>query len=469
MKQLIKNILFLLLDVFSRKNKVSILMYHSVSCNGKFFTVTPENFERQIEYIKNKNLKVVKLSDLVQKISSGEDVKDYVSITFDDGYKDNFSNAFEVLKKHNIPASIFVATDYVNKGFKNSQYLSIPMLSEIEMITMSSSGLIEFLPHTKSHTTVDDISEENLKNEIEGSRLYLEEILKIPVSKIFAYPKGVIDMKSKSYMTKNGWLAAVGVTSGGIDTNTDIYALNRNSVDSMTNMIQFRGILNSTVDMYEMLKKGMSGTSLVRQILKGKTIYRSYFNQLVEKHTKHLKGEILDLAGGERPSYRDYLSKDIKLVQTNISDSNNVSGVDFNGPLPFEDNSFDGVFLFNALYISDNPKDLLSEINRVLRPGGTCLIASPFISNEMPEPHDYARFTKEGLDMLFKDFDFSGVNIERFGERFTVTAYLLHPFFLFNIIRLPVYLLAHLLDSVIPTKITEKHPTPLGYFCVLRK
>lgn len=211
----------------------------------------------------------------------------------------------------------------------------------------------------------------------------------------------------------------------------------------------------------------METLSYTRQIFSGKTVGRILFNRAVAAHAHSLSGKVLDLACGG--SYERLLPDGIELVRTNITQGEGADTVDFNRPLPFADAVFEHVFLFNALYIAEEPLALLREMRRVLARSGTALVASPFLANEMPEPHDYARFTREGLERLFLTVGFSNVQIEPYGERFTVAANLLHPFWVFNSVRWVVYALALGLDRLIPAKLRTRHPAPIGYFCILTK
>jgi SAM-dependent methyltransferase len=138
---------------------------------------------------------------------------------------------------------------------------------------------------------------------------------------------------------------------------------------------------------------------------------------------------------------------------------------DFNQPLPFEDGVFDAVLLFNALYIAEDANALVREMRRVLKPGGIMHIASPYISNEMRDPHDYQRFTSEGLERLAWANGLRVVQIAAFGERGSAAAYLLDPIFLVAPIRLIAYAVALLIDRAIPRRIRDLHPAPLGYYC----
>ncbi len=198
--------------------------------------------------------------------------------------------------------------------------------------------------------------------------------------------------------------------------------------------------------------------------LSGKTIGRIIFNEAVRINCGALSGRVLDLAGGRSPSYLPLLPKGVDLIRTNFTASEDVVAVDFNVRLPFPDASYDAVLLFSALYIAEDPEALAREIFRVLKPNGVWYVSSPFIANEMPEPHDYVRFTAEGLERLCRRTGFVETSIERLGERASAAVQLTHPFYLFNIVRALVYPCALFCDSLIPRRAREAHPAPLSYF-----
>ncbi len=156
------------------------------------------------------------------------------------------------------------------------------------------------------------------------------------------------------------------------------------------------------------------------------------------------------------------------VVSTDITARDGVTAVDLNTTLPYQDGSIDVVTLFNVLYILEDQKATLREIYRVLKPGGTCYVSSPLIAAEIPEPHDYCRLTYEGLERLFRGIGFSKVSIERIGGRATSASVILHPFFVFNTIRLFVFSLCLFLDRI-TRKGDIKHPVPHLYFCIVTK
>ena len=103
---------------FLKINKsVLFLMYHRINddlnCLG--LSVTPEIFRKQIKYIK-KNYKIVGMDRAIEVLSSKNTDNNYCVITFDDGYRDNYDNAFPILKRYQVPATIFVTYDAVESG-----------------------------------------------------------------------------------------------------------------------------------------------------------------------------------------------------------------------------------------------------------------------------------------------------------------------------------------------------------------
>lgn len=215
----------------------------------------------------------------------------------------------------------------------------------------------------------------------------------------------------------------------------------------------------------------IKGIDFIKQVFAGKTISRILFNWQVKKSCRELHGVCLDLASGKNPSYQKYWDlKCEKLIKAEYnSEFQPDLVIDLNRPILLEDNFADNIFLFGALYILKDPGVVLREVFRVLKPGGSFFLSTPFVANEMPEPHDYFRFTSEKLRDMLKESNFREIEIIPIGERFCAAAHILHPFFLFNFVRLFVFSLALFLDKLIPKKIKENHPCPAAYFIVAKK
>lgn len=102
----------------SRDRCLPILIYHRVLSNADNFRPsepTIEQFKKQMQFIKN-NFEVLTITDAVTQLERGELSDRAISITFDDGYKDNYENAAMVLNGLSLPATFFIATGFVNNG-----------------------------------------------------------------------------------------------------------------------------------------------------------------------------------------------------------------------------------------------------------------------------------------------------------------------------------------------------------------
>lgn len=100
---------------------LTVLNYHRVtdphdpSCDTfkPNISATPEMFDRQVAYMKH-NFDMVSASDITACVEGTGTLPSHAAIiTFDDGYADNYTNAYPVLKQHGVPALIFITTDFV--------------------------------------------------------------------------------------------------------------------------------------------------------------------------------------------------------------------------------------------------------------------------------------------------------------------------------------------------------------------
>jgi hypothetical protein len=124
MKKYIKPVLFYggfnkaksALRRIAQERRLYILMYHRVDTRSyPFFedVVYPKDFEMQVCFLK-KNYHIVDISQLDSIESCQTNDKDCIALTFDDGYRDVFNQAFPILKKYNVPATVFLATGYID-------------------------------------------------------------------------------------------------------------------------------------------------------------------------------------------------------------------------------------------------------------------------------------------------------------------------------------------------------------------
>ena len=98
-------------------SKILILVYHGLTVNKREFQpwihIPADIFEKQIRFI-NKQYNILKLSEIIEAINLKKQLPtNTAAITFDDGYYNNFSLAFPILKKYNVPVTIFLTSGYI--------------------------------------------------------------------------------------------------------------------------------------------------------------------------------------------------------------------------------------------------------------------------------------------------------------------------------------------------------------------
>jgi len=94
--------------------RFAILCYHRVGIEGVplYSTLEPRIFESQMQYLR-RHYRVLSLTQMLEELESPASAKPAVSVTFDDGYRDLFVHAFPILRKYEIPATIFAIVDAI--------------------------------------------------------------------------------------------------------------------------------------------------------------------------------------------------------------------------------------------------------------------------------------------------------------------------------------------------------------------
>lgn len=110
-----------------------------------------------------------------------------------------------------------------------------------------------------------------------------------------------------------------------------------------------------------------------------------------------LEKRILDIGSGDRKIDESIISFDIEKYK-------HVKILGDAHYLPFKDNKFDLIIITAVLEHVPYPKHVVCEIKRCLKNGGFIYVEVPFLQGYHSDPHDYQRYTIEGLKILFKDF-----------------------------------------------------------------
>lgn len=254
------------------KNQVRILCYHRVcdlpetNDSMMYLNVPPEAFAQQMAFLSQNGFNVITLDQFIDyKYENKKYPSKTVIITFDDGYRDNYINAFPILEKYNFRGTFFIVTDYIDGdrifhwlklGGKslahsqgNKQYW-LP-LSQGQILDMSAQGAC-FGSHTRSHCSFNSVDKSVAMEELKGSKEYLEKILRKPV-RCFCYPYGDTNKSVKSLVKAAGYSAAVSTMAGGNTLKSDFFELRRIVINKKDSYAKFRRKVEGAYDWIEYL------------------------------------------------------------------------------------------------------------------------------------------------------------------------------------------------------------------------
>ncbi len=219
-------------------SRVPILMYHYISVPPKDadvyrrdLSVSPADFEAQMAYLAQKSFTTIDLYDLSLAIAGKKSLPDKpIIITIDDGYIDNYENAFPILQRYGHNATIFVVTNFLNQQLP--QYISWQMLIE-----MANAG-IRFEPHSQTHADLRGGSSEFFQWQIQGSQQTLALYLGY-TPRFFAYPSGRYDQSVIDALQKYDYWGAVTTLGGVWHGYHNRYEWRRLRVRSATSLSEF--------------------------------------------------------------------------------------------------------------------------------------------------------------------------------------------------------------------------------------
>ena len=200
--------------------KVIVLNYHKIDNMHISLSVKPEDFERQMKYLAEHNFHSITPQELYAALVDGAELPENpVLITFDDGYMDNYTNAYPILKKYGLKATMFVITGFLDRA--QPGYFTWGQAAEME-----ASGLINIESHTVTHTSLTDLTEEQVKMELERSKNDIERRLGKQVD-FLAYPTGTYNLHIAALVKEAGYKGAFTVKYGNVDRASNVFAIER--------------------------------------------------------------------------------------------------------------------------------------------------------------------------------------------------------------------------------------------------
>jgi len=202
---------------------VPILMYHYVETPKpteplKNLYVSPATFESQLQEIRRGLYNPVFVSEVAASLKNRRPLPKYsLALSFDDGYGDFYANAWPLLKKFKIKATLYVIINKLDKP----GYLTRAQLKEL-----AASDLIEIGAHTFNHPDLRKLKAKDEAFEIIKSKKILEQLIRKPVP-TFAYPFGYYNEGALKDVASAGYLGAVSVNPGARQNSDNLRLLNR--------------------------------------------------------------------------------------------------------------------------------------------------------------------------------------------------------------------------------------------------
>jgi peptidoglycan/xylan/chitin deacetylase (PgdA/CDA1 family) len=178
--------------------------------------VPPEIFNAQMRYLKDNGYSTVTLENYFDGVEITQQKLDkMIVLTFDDGFLNNYTNAFPILQQYGFSATIFIVTDFIGKSKTWDAFGQDPLMEWSHLKEMSRFG-ISFESHTCTHPDLTKISDEAILQEFLCSKGKIEDILGIHV-RYLAYPFGKYNQRTIQLAEQVGFRSAFigGLSRGG--------------------------------------------------------------------------------------------------------------------------------------------------------------------------------------------------------------------------------------------------------------
>jgi len=183
-----------------------VLAYHSVPRVASWnYDVSINCFEEHLKYLKD-NYEIRDVSYIAECIKAKRRCQTIVcGVTFDDGYKNNYEVAYPLLLEHEVPATIFLPTNFISNGEDRCLRGKL-MLSWSEVKEMKENGLVNFGAHTHNHKDLTLLQPPEALEEMRVSKTIIEDKLNVETC-LFAFPYGSFNENVKELAKSCGFKA----------------------------------------------------------------------------------------------------------------------------------------------------------------------------------------------------------------------------------------------------------------------
>lgn len=230
-------------DGVVRTAEVPIVMYHYISAPPRDadryrrdLSLAPEDFEAHLAWLRSQGYQSITLHDLVFHLVADWPLPEKpIVLTFDDGYRDHYTNAFPLLQKYGYVGTFFLVTRPIDDGDPN--HLTWEMVTEMHHAGMSMQ------PHGYRHFDLKGKPTDFLVYEIVGAKEAIEARTG-EITRFFCYPSGSYDRETIRVLESAGFWAAVTTLPGRRQSTDKLFELERLRVRNTTSVDDLARLLN---------------------------------------------------------------------------------------------------------------------------------------------------------------------------------------------------------------------------------
>ncbi|PAK35923.1 polysaccharide deacetylase family protein [Bacillus safensis] len=196
--------------------ELPILMYHSIS-SGNSLRVPKSEFASHMKWLKENDYVTLSPEEAYQVLTTNSIPSEkYVLITFDDGYTDNYTKAFPILKQYGMKATIFMIEQSIGRPHH---------LTDAQMDDMLSNG-ISIESHTIHHLELNRLSQKQQKEELKGSKAFFDQRFSQQTIMV-SYPVGRYNEDTLKLAKEAGYELAVTTEPGHAKKEQGMMSLHR--------------------------------------------------------------------------------------------------------------------------------------------------------------------------------------------------------------------------------------------------
>lgn len=220
-------------DGVVRTIRIPILMYHYLSTppsNADIYrqdlSVPPERFAAHLDRLQAEGYTTISLYDLVAHLQQGATLPEApVILTFDDGYRDNYENAFPLLRERQMTATFFLVIDFINK--ERPEYLTW------EMVRDMYAGGMAIEVHGLDHSTLRKRNRADLEFQALRSYETIQDRVGIR-PRFISYPAGEYDAATIEMFQSAGYWAGLTTVQGATHSSEKLFELHRVRIRNTT-------------------------------------------------------------------------------------------------------------------------------------------------------------------------------------------------------------------------------------------